>query len=121
MKVLVFEGNWSGTTSPFIVTDCLEKLFKEINIARLRVWEKHLGGTKSRGKATGCLENLLWTNVWKQNSVKTCTKSPKRETLPIYVIRCSFDQKRKIRPYKAGMNRLELYKSSNLLIWKFIL
>ena len=108
MKVFVFESNSSGTTSTFMVTDCLGKIFKEINIARLRVWEKHLRGTKSPGKATGCLENILWTNDSKQNSVKTCTNSPKKETPPIYGIRCSFDQKTKICPYKAGMNWLEL-------------
>ena len=57
----------------------------------------------------------------KQNSVKTCTKSPKRETPPIYGNRCSFNQKRKSCPYKAGMKRLKSYKSSNLLLWKLIL
>ena len=120
MKVLVFESNSSGTTSTFMVRDCLWKLFKGINIARQRVWEKHLRGKKSPGTATGCLENLLWTNDWKQNSVTICTKSPKKETPPIYGICCSFDQKRKICPFKSGMNRLEIYKNSNLLPWKFI-
>ena len=52
----------------------------------------------------------------KQNSVKTCTKSPKRETPPIYGNRCNFNQKRKSCPYKAGIIRLESYKSSNLLL-----
>ena len=32
----------------------------------------------------------------KQNSVKTCTKSPKMETTFIYGNRCSFDQKGKV-------------------------
>ena len=64
---------------------------------------------------------FVWRNyseqmTEKQNGVKTCTKSPKRETPPIYGSRCSFDQKRKGCPYKAGMNRLESYKSSNLLL-----
>ena len=57
----------------------------------------------------------------KQNSVKTCTKFPKKETPSIYGNRCSFDKKRKDCPYKAGMNRLKSYKSSNLLLWKIIL
>ena len=52
----------------------------------------------------------------KQNSVKTCSKSPKKETLSIYGNRCSFDQKRKGCPYKAGMNQLKSSKSSNLLL-----
>ena len=93
MKVLVCENNSSKTSSPFIVTDCVGKLIKAINIVRQRVWENHLRGTKSPDKATGCLEELLWTNEWKQNSVKTCTKSPKRETPPFYGNRCSLDQK----------------------------
>ena len=68
---------------------------------------------------------VVWRNyseqmTEKQNSVKTCTKSPKREALPIYGNPCSFNQKRKSCPYKAGMKRLKSYKSSNLLLWKFI-
>ena len=57
----------------------------------------------------------------KQNSVKTCTKSPKKETPSKYGNRCNFDQRRKNCPYKAGMNRLKSYKSSNLLLCKIIL
>ena len=57
----------------------------------------------------------------KQNSVKTCTGSLKKETTPIYGTRCSFDQKKKSCPFEAGMNRLKSNKSSNLLLWKFIL
>ena len=33
MKVLVCENNSSGTSSPFMVTDCLGKLFTGNNIA----------------------------------------------------------------------------------------
>ena len=55
----------NGTSSPFMVTDCLWKLFIGINIARQRVWENHSRGTKSPDEATGCLEKLLWTNDWK--------------------------------------------------------
>ena len=65
MEVLVCEINSSGTNSPFMVTLCLRKIFKGINIASQRVWENHLGGKKSPDKATGCLEKLLWTNDWK--------------------------------------------------------
>ena len=65
MKELVCQNNWSGTSSPFMVTDCLWKLLKGINIARHGVWENHSRGTKSPDKATGCLEKLLWTNDWK--------------------------------------------------------
>ena len=57
----------------------------------------------------------------KENSVKTCTKSPKRETYFIYGNRCSLDQKRKGCPYKIGMNLLKSYRSSNLLLCKSIL
>ena len=58
-KMLVCENNSSGTSSPFMVTDCLGKLFKGINIAGQRVCENHLRRTKSPDKATGCLEKLL--------------------------------------------------------------
>ena len=55
---------------------------------------------------------VVWRNyseqlTEKQNSVKTCTKSPKTETPSIYGNRCSFDQKRKGCPYKAGITRLK--------------
>ena len=33
MKVLVCENDSSGTSSPFMVTDCLENLFTGINVA----------------------------------------------------------------------------------------
>ena len=33
MKVLVCENNPNGTSSPFMVTDCLGKFFTEINVA----------------------------------------------------------------------------------------
>ena len=64
---------------------------------------------------------VVWRNYTeqmteKQNSVKTCTRSLKKETPPIYGNRCNFDQKRKSCPFKAGMNRLKSYKSSNLLL-----
>ena len=57
----------------------------------------------------------------KQKSVESCTKSPKKETPPIYGNRCGFDRKRKGCPYEAGMNRLKSYKSSNVLLCKIIL
>ena len=53
-----------------------------------------------------------------QNSDKICKKSLKKETPPLYGNGCSFDQKSKSCPYKAGLNRLKSYKSSNLLLWK---
>ena len=40
----------------------------------------------------------------------------KEETPPIYGNRCRFERKRKDCPYKAGLNRLKWYKSSNLLL-----
>ena len=68
---------------------------------------------------------VVWRNYSKQmtekrNSVKICTKSTKPETTPIYGNRCCCDQKRKSCPYKAGMKWLKSYKSSNLLLRKFI-
>ena len=52
-------------------------------------------------------EITLNKKLEKQNSVKTCTKSPKTKTPAIYGNRCGFDQKRKGCPFKAGMNRLK--------------
>ena len=57
----------------------------------------------------------------KQKSVESCCDSLKKETPPIYGNRCSFDQKRKSFPYKAGMNLLKPYRGFNLLLWKIIL
>ena len=56
--------------------------------------------------------NVVWRNyseqiTEKQISDKTCTKSLKKETPAVYGSRCSFDQKKKGCPYKAGMNRLK--------------
>ena len=116
MKELVWQNNSSGTSSPFMVTVCL--------------------GIKSRGltspdsvsekitqeeQSLSIRRQVVWRNyseqmTEKQNSVKHCTKSAKRETPPIYGNRCSFDQKRKICPYKAGMKWLKLNRSSKLLL-----
>ena len=115
MKVLVCENNSSGTSSPFMVTDCLRKLFTGIHSAD-SVSEKFTQDEQS----PLIRQQVVWRNyseqlTEKQNSVKNCTKSPKKEISPIYGNRCSFDQKRKGCPYKAGMNRLKSYKSSILL------
>ena len=64
---------------------------------------------------------VVWRNyseqmTEKRNSVQICTKSTKTETPPVYGNRCSFDQKRKSCPYKAGMKWLKSYKSNNLLL-----
>ena len=58
---------------------------------------------------------VVWRNyseqmTEKQNSVKTCTKSTKKETPPIYGNQCSYNQKRKSCPCKAGMKRLKSYR-----------
>ena len=57
MKVLVCENNSSGTSSLFMVTDCLGKIFTGLTsqTACLRESLKR----KSPDKATGCLEKLL--------------------------------------------------------------
>ena len=57
----------------------------------------------------------------KQNSVKIAPSPQKNETTPVYGNRCSFDEKKKGGLYKVGMNRLESYKSGNLLLQMFIL
>ena len=65
MKVLVCQNNSSGTSSHFMVTDCLGKNFTGINITRQRVCENHQGGKESPDKVTGCLQILHVTNVRK--------------------------------------------------------
>ena len=116
MKELVWQKNSSGTSSPFMVTDCLG------------IYSRGLTSPDSMTEKIAQDEQsplirrqVVWRNyseqmTEKQNSVKTCTKSTKRKTPPIYGNRCSFDQKRKICPYKAGMKWLKSYKSSNLLL-----
>ena len=117
MKELVCPNNSSGTSSPFMVTDCLWKLFKRSYIARQRVWENHSRGTKSPDKATGCLEKLLWTNGWKTKIVLKLAPSPQKEKhLPFLEIVVVLTKKREICPYKAGMKRLKWYNSSNSLL-----
>ena len=105
--MLVCGNNSSRTSSPFMVTDSLGKSFKR---SKVPWW-----GDKLSAEIT--------LNKWlkEQNSVKTCTKSPKMETTPFYGNRCNFDKKRKSCPYKKSMKRLKSYKNSNLLVWKFIL
>ena len=51
---------------------------------------------------------VVWRNyseqlTKKQKSVKTCTRSLKKKTPPLYGNRCNFDQKRKGCPYEAGL------------------
>ena len=49
----------SGASSPNMVTDCLRKLTKWIDIPRQRVWKNPSSGTTSPDEATGCLRKLL--------------------------------------------------------------
>ena len=114
MEVLVCENSSSGKSSPFMVTDCLGKSITGINVAD-NVSEKI---TQDEQRPL-IRRQVIWRYyseqmTEKQNSVKTCTKYPKKETPALYGSSCSFDQKRKGCPYKAGMNRLKSYKSSNL-------
>ena len=84
MKVLVCENRSSATSSLFLVTDCLGKKFTGINIADI---EKQSPPIRQQVDWRNYSEQ--WTE--KQNSVKTCTKSPKKETTPIYKKLCSFN------------------------------
>ena len=107
MKVLVCENKSSGTSSPVMVTECLAKIFHGINIAD-SVSEK----ITLEEQSPLIRRQVVWRNyseqmTEKQNSVKTCTKSPKKETHSIYGNRCSSDQKRKGCPCKAGINRMK--------------
>ena len=94
MKVLVCENNSSGTSSPFMVTDFLGKLLTGINIVD-SVSEK----ITQEEQSPLIRRQVVWRNyseqmTEKQNSVKTCTNSPRKKT-PIYGNRCSFDEKYK--------------------------
>ena len=116
MKEPVCQNNSSGTSSPFTVTDCREKYSRRLTSPD-SVSEK----ITQEEQSPLIKRQVVWRNyseqmTEKQSSVKTCTKSPKRETSPFYGNRCSFNQKRKSCAYKAGMKRLKSYKSSNLVI-----
>ena len=100
MKVLVCENNSSVTSSRILMTDCLGKLFTGIQSAD-SVSEK----ITLEEQSPLISQKVVWSNyseqmTEKQNSVKTCTKSLKRETPPIYGNRCSSDQRRKSCPKK---------------------
>ena len=83
MKVLVCENNSCRTSSPFMVTDCLGNLFTGIALqtAGLRKSPK-------RNKSPPIRPKVVWRNyseqmTEKRSSFKTCTKSPKKDTLSI--------------------------------------
>ena len=109
MKGLVWQNNSSGTSSPFMVTDCLG-IYSRGLTSPDSVSEKITQAEQSPLMR----RQVVWRNyseqmTEKQNSVTICTESAKRKTPPIYENRCSFDQKRKSCPYKAGMNWLKSY------------
>ena len=68
---------------------------------------------------------VVWRNFSEQLTKKIVLKlapiPQKEKNLPFMEIVVPFDRKKKSCPYKAGMKRLKLYKSSNLLLWKFTL
>ena len=120
-KELVYQNNSSGSSSPFMVTVCLGKIFKGLTSPD-SVSEKIAQEEQSSLIRRQVVQrNFSEQMTEKQNSVITCTKFPKRETPSVYGKRCSFDQKRKSCPYKAGVKQLKSHKSSNLLIWNFSL
>ena len=121
MKVLACENNSSGTSSPFMVTDCLGKWFTGINVADSESEKITQEEQSSLIRRQIVRRNYSEQMTEKQNSVKTCSKTSKKETPTIYGSRCSCDLKRKTYPYEVGMNRLKSYKSRNLLLWQFIL
>ena len=71
------------------------KVFTGINISRQLVGENHSSGIESLIRRQVAWRNYSEQMTEKQNSVKTCTRYLKKETLPIYGNCCSFDQKRK--------------------------
>ena len=97
MTEFVCHNNSSGTFSPIMVTDCLRKLFKGINISRQQVWENHSIGIESPDKVTGCLEKLLWTNEWKNKTLLKLAPSPQKEKhLPFMEIVVTLTKKWKL-------------------------
>ena len=96
MKVPVCENNSSGTSSPFMVTDCLEKFFTGINVAD-SVSEKITQEEQSSLRR----RPVVWRNyseqmTEKQNIVETSTKSPKKETPPYMEIGVASTEKGKV-------------------------
>ena len=95
MKELEWQNNSGGINSPFTVRDCLGIYSKGLTSPD-SVSEK----ITQEEQSTLIRRQVVWRNyseqmTEKQNSVKICTKSTKRETPPVYGNRCSFDQKRK--------------------------
>ena len=95
MKELVWQNNSSGTCSPFMVTDCLGNYSMGLTSPD-SVSEK----ITQEEQSPLIRRQVVWRNyseqmTEKQNSVKFCTKSAKRETPSIYGNCCSFDQKGK--------------------------
>ena len=93
--MLVCENNSSGTSSPFMVTNFLGKSLTGINIVD-SVSEK----ITEEKQSPLIRRQVVWRNyseqmTEKQNSVKTCTNSPRKEKTPIHGNRCSFDEKYK--------------------------
>ena len=58
MKDLVYQNNSSGTSSPFMVTECLGKFLTGINIRQTAFLRNSLKWNRVPDKATGCLEKL---------------------------------------------------------------
>ena len=58
-RTLVCENLSCGTSSPNMVTGCLRKAIKRINIPRQRVSKNYSSGTISPDIETACLRNLI--------------------------------------------------------------
>ena len=77
MKEIVCQNNSSGTSSPFMVTDCPGKIFKGINIAR-QLFEKIAQAEQSPLiRRQVVYRNYTEQMTERQNSVKNCNRSLK--------------------------------------------
>ena len=88
MKEIVCQNQ---SSSHFKLKNCLGKLFMGINIGKQCVWENPLREHSPVIRRQFVYIKYTEQMTGKQNSVKTCTKSLKIETPPIYGNRCSFD------------------------------
>ena len=90
----------TGTSYPFLVTDCLRKLLTTINIAD-SVSEKL---TKDE-QSPLIRRQVVWNNCFeqiteKQKSVKTCTESQKKKHLPFMEILVASTKERNVDQIK---------------------
>ena len=94
--MLVCKNKSSVTSSPFLVTDCLGKVFRRINIA-----DNVSGKVISEEQSPLIRRQVVWRNyseqmTERQNSVETCTNPQRKKHLPYMEIAVASTEKVKV-------------------------